>query len=56
MTLSRAQKDPEFYKCIREISEDPTPATLQKWVDHPTIGPLVQEMFKAMMDKQFNKG
>lgn len=40
-------------QCIKEISEAPTPATLQKWADHPTIGPLVVEMFKAMMSKQF---
>ncbi|GBF96739.1 hypothetical protein Rsub_09481 [Raphidocelis subcapitata] len=49
--LNRAQRDPEFFKCIREISDDPTPATLQRWIDHPTIGPLVAEMFKAMMSR-----
>lgn len=53
--LNRAQQDPEFYKCIREVSETPTPATLQKWIDHPTIGPLVAEMFKAMMSKSMGQ-
>jgi hypothetical protein len=38
MVLARAQKDPDFFKCIREVSENPTPQTLQKWIDHPTIG------------------
>ena len=52
-TLNRAQKHPDFFKAIREISESPTSATLQKWSDHEAIGPLVNEMFKAMMDKQF---
>jgi hypothetical protein len=51
--LNRAQRDPEFFKAIREISDSPTPATLQKWIDHPAIGPLVSEMFKAMMNKSF---
>ncbi|KIZ04474.1 hypothetical protein MNEG_3487 [Monoraphidium neglectum] len=55
MVLNRAQKDPDFYKCIREVSENPTPATLQKWIDHPTIGPLVSEMFKAMMSKSMGQ-
>lgn len=51
MVLARAQKDPDFYKCIREVSENPTPETLRQWIDHPAIGPLVAEMFKAMMNK-----
>ncbi|KAF6264383.1 hypothetical protein COO60DRAFT_1485872 [Scenedesmus sp. NREL 46B-D3] len=44
----KAQKDPEFYKCIREISDNPTSETMSKWLDHPTIGPFVGAMWKSM--------
>jgi hypothetical protein len=38
----------QFYKCIREISDNPTSETMSKWLDHPTIGPLVGAMWKSM--------
>eukprot|EP00879_Flechtneria_rotunda_P021725 GHRR01022909.1.p1 GENE.GHRR01022909.1~~GHRR01022909.1.p1 ORF type:complete len:149 (+),score=21.33 GHRR01022909.1:1044-1490(+) len=47
-TVVEAQKDPEFYKCIREISDNPTSETMSRWLDHPKLGPLVSSMWKAM--------
>lgn len=46
--IMRAQRDPEFYKAIKEISDNPTSATMSKWMDNPNIGPLVAEIWKSM--------
>ncbi|KAG2496004.1 hypothetical protein HYH03_005926 [Edaphochlamys debaryana] len=46
--LMRAQQDPQFWVAIREISTSPSPDVLSKWLDHPSIGPLVAEMWKSM--------
>lgn len=46
--IMRAQKDPNFYKMIKEIEADPSPATMAKWIDDPNIGPLVGQMWKTM--------
>mmetsp|Transcript_36887 Transcript_36887/g.82035 ORF Transcript_36887/g.82035 Transcript_36887/m.82035 type:complete len:274 (+) Transcript_36887:119-940(+) len=51
--LNRAQKDPNFWRAIKEISDSPSPEVMRKWLDDPAIGPLVAEMWKGMMG---NKG
>jgi len=51
--LFQAQKDPQFWKAIKEISDNPTsPEVLMKWLDDPKMGPLVAEMWKQMMAQQ----
>jgi len=48
----RAQKHPDFYRMVKEVSDNPSAATMSKWIDHPDIGPLVAAMFKAMQSNQ----
>jgi hypothetical protein len=38
----------QFYKAIKEISDNPSPETMRKWLDHPNIGPMITDMWKAM--------
>lgn len=52
MILMKAQKDPQFWKAINEISNDPRMETMKPWLDDPNIGPFVSEMWKVMMEKQ----
>lgn len=55
--VAQAQKDPEFYKAIKEISENPTNEVMGRWMDHPKIGPLVATMWKTMqMQRQQRQG
>jgi hypothetical protein len=45
--IGRAQRHPDFYKAIKEISDSPSSATMQRWIDHPDLGPLVAEIWKS---------
>ncbi|KIZ04472.1 hypothetical protein MNEG_3485 [Monoraphidium neglectum] len=55
MILQRAYEDAEFYNCILEVRKNPTPATLEKWINHPTLGPLVEEIFQAIKSKSMGQ-
>ncbi|GLC69151.1 hypothetical protein PLESTF_000795500 [Pleodorina starrii] len=46
--VMKAYNAPQFWVAIREISENPTPAVMAKWMDDPSIGPFVAEMWKGM--------
>jgi hypothetical protein len=50
--IARAQADPQFYVCIKEISESPTPDVLARWISHEKIGPLVTAMSKLILQKR----
>jgi len=51
--LDRAQRDPQFWKAIKEIADNPTDlSVMRKWMEDPNIGPLVMEMWKAQMSQQ----
>jgi hypothetical protein len=49
--IGRAQRHPDFYKAIKEISDSPSTATMQRWIDHPDVGPLVAEIWKSSQGK-----
>lgn len=38
----------QFYRCIKEISDNPTAEVMGKWLDHPVLGKLVAAMWKTM--------
>lgn len=42
----QAQSDPEFYKAIRELAENPSVSVVNRWAQHPKIGPLIEELKK----------
>ncbi|KAG2435418.1 hypothetical protein HYH02_011919 [Chlamydomonas schloesseri] len=45
--ILKAQNDPQFWVMLKEISTSPSPAAMTKWMDHPTLGPLVAELWKS---------
>lgn len=46
--LMAAQRDPSFYQAIKELSDDPSSATMARWIDHPAIGPIVAALWRGM--------
>lgn len=38
----------QFYRCIKEISDNPSAEVMSKWLDHPVLGKLVAAMWKTM--------
>ena len=48
MIVAQAQKHPEFYRYIKEISDNPTTEVMSRWLDHPVLGKLVGAMWKTM--------
>eukprot|EP00878_Enallax_costatus_P032162 GHUV01035273.1.p1 GENE.GHUV01035273.1~~GHUV01035273.1.p1 ORF type:complete len:132 (+),score=47.85 GHUV01035273.1:90-485(+) len=48
MMVAQAQKHPEFYRCIKEISDTPSAEVMSRWLDHPVLGKLVGAMWKTM--------
>ncbi|KAG1659899.1 hypothetical protein FOA52_006605 [Chlamydomonas sp. UWO 241] len=51
--LDAAQRDPMFWKAIKEIADNPSdPSIMAKWMDDPNIGPLVAEMARMQMQQQ----
>lgn len=42
----------QFWVMLKEISTSPSPAAMTKWMDHPTLGPLVAELWKSTQKGQ----
>jgi len=50
--MARAQADPDFYKCIKAVTESPTPDVLASWISHERLGPLVTAMAKVLLQRR----
>eukprot|EP00197_Chlamydomonas_leiostraca_P002988 CAMPEP_0202867382 /NCGR_PEP_ID=MMETSP1391-20130828/9315_1 /ASSEMBLY_ACC=CAM_ASM_000867 /TAXON_ID=1034604 /ORGANISM="Chlamydomonas leiostraca, Strain SAG 11-49" /LENGTH=283 /DNA_ID=CAMNT_0049547425 /DNA_START=91 /DNA_END=942 /DNA_ORIENTATION=+ len=50
--LLRAQRDPQFWAAIREISDNPSPEVLNKWMSNENLSPLITELARTMLNKR----